>query len=288
MKLETFFEKFAQFTDLPNAVPQIRRLVLMLAVQGRLVPQDSADEAAQQTVDGVLASRAGQSKGLRLKEPSPALAEAEYTPKLPVGWCYASPDQLTAFEKNALCIGPFGSSLLKSDYTDEGVPLVFVREIRSEVFGGPETRFISKAKAEELTSHMVRPGDLLVTKMGDPPGDSAIYPQDRVPAVITADCIKLTPHRDLVSSEYLRLAIRAPQLAKQFAGITLGVAQQKVSLGRFRCIAVPLPPLAEQCRIVNRVDQLMGLVDQLGAQITASRTAAEKLMEAIVAELATQ
>ena len=48
---------------------------------------------------------------------------------------------------------------------------------------------------------------------------------------------------------------------------------------------VPLPPLAEQRRIVAKVDQLMALVDELETQLAASRTAAEKLMEAVIAEL---
>jgi type I restriction enzyme, S subunit len=263
----------------------LRKSILTLAVQGKLVPQDPNDEPAEDTLVKVLRARERQEKSLRIKEPTPVEADAEHTPDLPSGWCCASPDQLTAFHKNALTIGPFGSSLLKSDYTDEGVPLVFVRDIRSESFGGPETRFVTADKADELASHTVRPGDLLITKMGDPPGDTAIYPDGRPPAIITADCIKLTPHSDVVSAEYLRFTIRASQIAEQFAGITLGVAQQKVSLGRFRCIAVPIPPLAEQRRIVAKVSELMALVDALESQLTTSRATAENLLAAVVAEL---
>ncbi len=267
------------------APADLRKSILTLAVQGKLVPQDPNDEPAEDTLAKALRARERQEKSLRIKEPIPVEADAEHMPDLPCGWCYSSPDQLTAFHKNALTIGPFGSSLLKSDYTDEGVPLVFVRDIRSESFGGPETRFVTPGKAEELASHTVRPGDLLITKMGDPPGDTAIYPDGRPPAIITADCIKLTPHRDVVSAEYLLFTIRASQIAEQFAGITLGVAQQKVSLGRFRCIAVPLPPLAEQRRIVAKVEQLMALVDALETQLTASRATAANLLSALVAEL---
>ena len=263
----------------------LRKTILTLAVQGHLVPQDPSDEPAEKTLARVLSDRERQEKSLRIKEPSPVDTAAEHTPDLPSGWCYASPDQMTAFHKNALTIGPFGSSLLKSDYTDDGVPLVFVRDIRSESFGGAVTRFVSPGKAEELASHTVRPGDLLITKMGEPPGDTAIYPDGRPPGIITADCIKLTPHSDLVSGEYLRFTIRASQIAEQFAGITLGVAQQKVSLGRFRCIALPIPPLAEQRRIVKRVDELMAWVDQLETQLAASRATAASLLAALVADL---
>jgi type I restriction enzyme S subunit len=213
----------ARFADAPTptnlpflfhpsyAIPpaDLRKSILTLAVQGKLVPQDPNDEPAEDTLANVLRARERQEKSLRIKEPSPVEADAEHTPDLTPGWCYASPDQLTAFHKNALTIGPFGSSLLKSDYTDEGVPLVFVRDIRSESFGGPETRFVTPDKADELASHTVRPGDLLITKMGDPPGDTAIYPEGRPPAIITADCIKLTPHSGVVSAEYLRFTIRA-------------------------------------------------------------------------------
>lgn len=205
--LEFIFHKSYDITP-----ADLRKSILTLAVRGKLVPQDPNDEPAEKALAKVLRDRARQQKNLRVKDPCPVEADAEHMPELPVGWCYASPDQVTAFHKNALTIGPFGSSLLKSDYTDEGVPLVFVRDIRSESFGGPETRFVSPKKAEELVSHTVQAGDLLITKMGDPPGDTSIYPEGRPPAIITADCIKLTPHRDVVSAEYLRFTIRAPKL----------------------------------------------------------------------------
>ena len=51
---------------------------------------------------------------------------------------------------------------------------------------------------------------------------------------------------------------------------------------------VPVPPLAEQRRIVAKVDQLMALVDQLETQLTASRSTAKNLLEALVAELTSQ
>src|SRR5262249_4440534 len=61
-----------------------------------------------------------------------------------------------------------------------------------------------------------------------------------------------------------------------------------LSVGKIRQIEFPLPPLAEQCRIVAKVDQLIALVDQLEAQLTDSRAAANTLMEALVAELTTE
>lgn len=82
--------------------------------------------------------------------------------------------ELGGSSKAALIIGPFGSSLKTSDFTDSGVPLIFVRDVRTGDFTKPRA-FISEEKARELRAHIALPGDLVVTKMGDPPGDVAIY-----------------------------------------------------------------------------------------------------------------
>ena len=62
-------------------------------------------------------------------------------------------------------------------------------------------------------------------------------------------------------------------------------AQPNISLTDARGFPVPVPPLAEQRRIVAKVDQLMALVDRLETQLAASRAAAEQLLSALVAEL---
>jgi type I restriction enzyme S subunit len=179
---------------------------------------------------------------------------------LPEGWEWATPDQVAARERNALAIGPFGSNLKVADYRSEGVPLVFVRNIRTNAFGRADLRFVSPDKAESLRAHQVRHGDLLVTKMGDPPGDSAIYPLME-PGIITADCIKLTAHPS-VDMRYLMYAIRSPQVQRQIAAITQGVAQRKVSLDRFRKrISIPLAPPVEQARIVAAIEEQFSCLD---------------------------
>src|SRR5437879_3136092 len=93
------------------------------------------------------------------------------------GWAFAVSGDVAADDRYSLGIGPFGSSLKVSDYTDTGIPLVFVRHIRSRVFENPNSHFVSEKKAKELRAHEVHPGDVLITKMGDPPGDVAGYPR---------------------------------------------------------------------------------------------------------------
>lgn len=184
---------------------------------------------------------------------------------------------------NALTIGPFGSDLKVPDYRDEGVPLVFVREIRAGRFGDGRTKYVDEAKAAKLSRHYVRPGDLLVTTMGDPPGDTAVYPPERPPAIITADCIKLTPHTGLTIAEFLRDCLRAEPVKSQLLEQTAGVAQQKLSLERFRIVRLPVPPLNEQRRIVAKLEALQARSRRAREALDAVQPLLEKLRQSILA-----
>ena len=203
-------------------------------------------------------------------------------PELPEGWVWASPEQLASSEDYSLAIGPFGSNLKVSDYTDEGVPLVFVRNIRSHTFGGDSTNYISQEKADELRPHWVSPGDILITKMGDPPGDACLYPDGQPTAVITADCIKFRPCGVLSFPTYFVSTINSQGVRSQILGITKGVAQLKVSLARFKTIGLPLPPLAEQSRIVAEVERRLSVIDELEATVAANLKRAERLRQSIL------
>jgi type I restriction enzyme S subunit len=182
---------------------------------------------------------------------------------LPAGWVWATAADLADAARYAMAIGPFGSNLKVSDYREEGVPLVFVRNIRAERFEGGNAKFVSSEKAAELSAHAVESGDLLMTKMGEPPGDVAIYPAGLPRAIITADCIKFRPAGDL-NAQYLLHALRSHHVQGQIKQLAQGVAQQKISLAGFRSIRIPLAPRDEQNRLAAKVDKVL-------SRLTAAR-----------------
>lgn len=93
--------------------------------------------------------------------------------------------------------------------------------------------------------------------------------------------------RGFVFSDYITLWLNSPDGTEKSSRNTYGkgVSQGNLNLSLIRNFLVPLPPLAEQRRIVAKVDQLMALVDQLESQLTASRATAANLLSALVAEL---
>ncbi|RLJ18908.1 hypothetical protein DJ030_11045 [bacterium endosymbiont of Escarpia laminata] len=280
-------DNFANLYVTLESVQALRQTILQLAVQGELVEQADGDTSPAELLKKVALKRkklVGDGKIRNIKStPFVESSTAPYT--LPNNWIWVHPDEVSDIDNNALAIGPFGSNLLKSDYRDQGVPLVFVKDIRSEFATLPKN-YIDNSKAVELKSHSVCPGDLLITKMGDPPGDTAIYPENRPCAVITADCIKWTLADQLVNARFLYFVLRAPIILEQILDITKGAAHQKVSLKRFRRICLPLPPLEEQHRIVAKIDQLMTLCGQLEASIRNKNDIATCYTEAIVQQIA--
>ncbi|MBN1174870.1 MAG: restriction endonuclease subunit S [Micromonosporaceae bacterium] len=152
--------------------------------------------------------------------------------------------------------------------------MVFVRDIRAGQFEWVSDTWISQAKANELHAHTVRPGDVVVTKMGLPPGISAVYPQDMPAGIVTADIIRIRPDVCAVRAEWLSLALNAHHAQRQVAAITGGVTRPKITLQDFRQVRIPVPPLAEQRRIAEilaSVDESIRSTEHLIAKLRTAR-----------------
>jgi type I restriction enzyme S subunit len=98
----------------------------------------------------------------------------------------------------------------------------------------------------------------------------------------------LRPNIQRIEPTFLDLFLRSPSGQSQIWGGVRQNAQPCLYLCKMSEFTIQLPPLAEQRRIVANVNQLMILVDQLEAGLRQSRDIADKLMEAVVAELATR
>lgn len=252
---------------------QYRQSLLKAAVDGSLTAEwrktNPPAETGAQLLERILKERRARWEAKQLakfaeqgktppkdwqkKYPEPVQPDTADLPELPEGWSWACIEQIALDEKYSLAIGPFGSNLKVPDYRSTGVPLVFVRNIRSGNYGGEYTKYVTPEKALELTAHAIRAEDVLVTKMGEPPGDADVYPVGQPKAIITADCIKIRCKTDLMLPEFLKTVINSHVGRSQIEPMTQGVAQKKVSLGRFSGLAVPVPPIDEQASIVQLI-----------------------------------
>jgi type I restriction enzyme S subunit len=264
----------------------LRKSILTLAIQGKLVPQDPRAESASQLLalisnDVVKAVRSNRMRRFR---PIPPY-EGKLAFDLPIGWRWAPLGSLTAAEEGAMCDGPFGSKLKTEHYiSTKGYAVLRLGNIGVGYFIRGKEGHISREHFESLSSNQCVPGDLLVAGLADPLVRCCEVPPNLGPAVNKSDCFRVRLHGSIDRS-YVRHYLNSP-VAKAFAAEdNHGMTRQRINLSSAKALPVPVPPLAEQRRIVDKVDQLMALVDVLETQLAASRATAAKLLDAIVGEL---
>ncbi len=291
-KIEELFSELDKgIENLRTARQQLktyRQSVLESAFKG-LFTQDwrtkhSNKKPADQIMRQVLIEKekVAKSNGFKLP-PIEAVDEEELSllPELPETWTWITPDEISSPEKYSIGIGPFGSNLKVSDYKTEGVPLVFVKNITRNDFT-LELKFITEHKLKELIAHSIKPRDIVITKMGDPPGDCTIYPENRPIAVITSDCLKFRVWDKFSNRKYFKYCIETNIIKKQLGLRTKGVAQKKISSTRFKTILFPFTEIEEQDEIVRQIESRLSVADKMEESIIQSLQQAEALRQSIL------
>jgi type I restriction enzyme S subunit len=176
--------------------------------------------------------------------------------------------------ENAIVDGPFGSNLKTSDYIDDalnGVPVLTTKNLEGD-YSDKKVRFISKAKFEDLKRSQVKPGDILVAKIGSI-GKTGIYPKNARVAIIPANLLKFTVSKE-VEFNYIYFYLNFFGLQNKIKAIATATAQPAFNVTKFRLLEVPLPPLPEQQRIVAKIEELFSSLDK---GIESLKTAQQRL-----------
>ncbi len=259
------------------AIPpaDLRKSILTLAVQGKLVPQDPNDEPAGELLAQIRGDHRVQKKGSKA-DPS-QIAEDELPHEVPFGWCWSCVQELAQANESVT----YG--ILKPVWVEVGVPTVRVTEMKTGLIDVGALPKCDPQRAAKFSKTTLNESDLLVSKDGTI-GKTAFVPRELAGGNITQHMLRFAISKRL-DRDFVRLCIDAPPCQAWMVGETKGVALQGVNVGDFRRMPLPVPPLAEQRRIVAKVEQLMSLVDALETQLAASRATAANLLSALVAGL---
>ena len=241
----------------PGGVARLRELILTLAVQGKLVPQHPRDEPASELLKKIRAEKARLIAEGKIKQDKPLaeIADEEKPFGLPIGWEWARWTDI------ALKIGDIDHKM-PSDVSD-GVPYVSPRDFygKNEIdFAGAKK--IARSDFLDLASK-IRPekGDLIYPRYGTI-GVIRMVMDDRE-FLASYSCAVIKVLRGCIEPSYQYLFSMSDCVKRQAASATNKTTQPNVGLKSIQEFLVPLPPLAEQSRIVTRVEELMRLCDAL-------------------------
>jgi type I restriction enzyme S subunit len=161
--------------------------------------------------------------------------------------------QLALDDRGAFKIGPFGSSLKKSELVSSGIPVVGIENVMPNQFIKGFGRFITPKKFEELSNYEILPGDILVTTMGTI-GRAAILPSDLGRAIFDSHLFRMRVDTTQVYPSYLCYAINSDLVALQLSQMARGAIMEGLNTTILRECKIPLPSLPEQKRVVGLLE----------------------------------
>ena len=277
-----------QFTRLDAGVASLKRVkaalkryrtsVLRAACEGRLVPteaelarkQGRSYEHAAKLLARSLSERRKNWNG-RGKYKEPASQESDALPSVPEGWIWASVEQLSSKVVDGVHMKP--------DYVPSGVPFVTVRNLTA----GPGISF-EKLNHITVDDHLEfikrahpEPEDILISKDGTLGVVRVIRTHVEFSIFVSVALVKPVLRK---MSSYLGIALSSPQVQVQM--VPKGSGLQHIHLEDLRKDCIPLPPLAEQHRIVSEVERRLSVIEEVEAAVEANLKRAERLRQAVL------
>jgi type I restriction enzyme S subunit len=255
---------FDRLVDAPDAILRLRRFILDLAVRGKLVAQNPNGESASALIKQIQADKAKLVKIGKIKriESYSAVSVDESWCEIPSSWVYT---RLGAITNIVMGTSPPGSTY---NTIKEGVPLI---NGPAEFTEGPFGITTVNQYTTEPTS-FCESGDFLICVRGSTTGRTNIA---GFHACIGRGVAAIQP---IYQDQFVRLCICSRR--QLIIEMGRGIAFPSISRGQLENLVIPFPPLAEQHRIVAKVDELMALCDRLEAVHVERESRRDRLVRA--------
>ena len=229
--------------NLQIAIKQTKSKILDLAIHGKLVPQDPNDEPASELLK-------------RINPKVQITCDNEHSRKLPYNWCLCNLGDVCMLEN--------GFAFSSDQYKAKGIPLIRISNIKDNEISLSSCVFINEGYEEK---YIVHSGDLLIAMSGATTGKMGIYNQKYV-----AYLNQRVGNIKIVDSNLLFDKYRNYFLFSQknkILELAYGGAQPNISGKVINSLFVPLPPIAEQKRIVQKIEVLFSIIDTVEQALQA-------------------
>lgn len=280
-----------QFSRLDEAVANLQHVkanlkrykasVLKAAVEGRLVETEASIaqregrsfETGEQLLQRILDERRAKWNG-KGKYVDPDSTNVPNLSELPEGWTWGSAVQ--ACERVVDCHNK------TAPYTSAGIPLIRTTNIKDGQLLLEETRYVDQPTYEFWSRRCPpEPGDVLFTREA-PMGEAGIIPSG-VKLCLGQRTMLMRPS-PAISSAFLLSALLSPVVKDLIERVAVGSGVKHLRVGDVERLPMPLPPAAEQVRIVAEVDRYLSIIREVEAEIDANLQRAQALRQATLSK----
>lgn len=264
-----------------DQIKELRQTILNFAAVGRLVLQDPSDEPASELLMRIAAEKTCMMKdGLIPRQKEIARDLPRLTEGLPVSWQPIALGEVCAFVTS-------GSRGWADFYADSGPGFIRAQNIRFGKLRLDDLAFVNPPSSSEGMRTRVAEGDLFIVITGAGVTNPARLDRDLGKAYVSQHVALVRPI-DKELSEWFLLCLMAPAGGRsELIERAYGAGKPGLNLDNIRTLNVPIPPLAEQRRIIAKVDELMTLCDRLEATLTTAVHTRSRLLDALLAEALT-
>ncbi|MEZ8688759.1 restriction endonuclease subunit S [Vibrio splendidus] len=189
----------------------------------------------------------------------------------------ASPDDRYSFTG-----GPFGSDLKSDDYTDYGVRIIQLQNIGDGQFKNKYKIYTSEEKADLLHSCNIFPGDIILSKMGDPVARAVIIPSLSKRYVMASDGIRLSVDHEKYDTKFVHDTINFETFRAQAELNSTGSTRKRIGLTQLRELTLLLPPLPEQQKIAAILTSVDDVIEKTQAQIDKLKALKTGMMQELL------
>ena len=269
-----FINHLATLTATPSQIKKHRETILDLAVRGRLVPHDSGDEPSHTLLARIQNRRDVQSRAKGDQASPPMDGDRPFA--LPTGWVWARLQQLLEAKRDI----SYGVIKLGDEPKNGGVFTLRCSDVKSRCLDLTGVRRVSDEIERNYLRTRLNGGELLLNIRGTLGGVALVPPS--LKGYNVAREVAVIPISEELEGQYLVNVMASPYFWNAILGSLRGIAYKGLNLGLLRLFESPLPPLAEQRRIVTKVDELMAICDRLENQLTLTETGSRRLLEAVL------
>ena len=269
-------ESLTPLTTRPDQIKALRQTILNLAIRGKLVAQDPNDEAASELLKRIALEKARlvKTREIKTEKKHQPTAKDHGTFQTPASWSWCRLGSLSKVVTS-------GSRDWAKYYSNEGAVFVRMGNLSKDHY---RLRLdnIQRVKAPsegEGTRTRLEAGDLLISITGDV-GMLGLIPENFGEAYINQHTAMVRPMNEM-KGRYLPELFRSRFAQEQFNAPQRGI-KNSFRLTDITQFLVPLPPLAEQHRIVAKVDELMALCDRLEESLATGDYARRRLLETVL------
>lgn len=202
---------------------------------------------------------------------------------IPVEWEIVSFETIADKSKKwSITGGPFGSNLKASDYTDDGIQIIQLQNIGDGEFIDDYQIFTSDTKANELISCNIYPGEIILSKMGDPVARACFIPNKAKRFVMASDGIRLVVNERDFSKKFIHDYINSIYFRKRAFEISTGSTRLRIGLPELKSLLVIKPSKSEQTAIATALSDADALINSLEKLIAKKRNIKQGAMQQLL------